>query len=400
MAEFFNKKRIIVGLFLSALFALRYYTALPVLDQKFIGSYVGSVLTVRGIIQKPPVHRQFFQELEIAVESMMFFEKQYPLTGIIFARTIPEDSLQYGDFVEVKGLLETSFRNDPRSGGIIKKATVHARREPQHPSFQSILFQLRDRLVARLETVFPYPHDQFVAGLLLGVRSEIPREVTEDFRKSGVTHIIALSGFNIVIIIAFIQIIFSFLPRKFSDVAAIIFIALFTLLVGASASVIRAAIMGSLGVFARLVGRKTAGLRTLFITGYGMAMLDPFIVLWDIGFQLSFTATAGILLFARRWQEFFKKWPALFGAKDTLIVTIAAQVFTVPLIIFYFRSISIISPIANIFVLPFIPFIMLGGFLSLFFGSLVAVPTSILCTIILSMIHFFASLPFASFEIV
>lgn len=266
--------------------------------------------------------------------------------------------------------------------------------EPAEPAFTGA----RMFFVERLESVFPEPESSLSAGLLFGYRATIPYQIKEDFRKTGLTHILAISGYNMVILIAFISTIFSIFPRNVWIALSLISIFLFTLLVGASASVVRAAIMGSLGLFAQIFGRKSMGLRSLFIAGYFMVLVDPF-VLFDIGFQLSFAATAGILLFSESLKKYMSFLPNWFGMKDAAVATWAAQIFTTPIILFYFKSFSLIAPLANIVVVPFIPFLMLGSFLSLIFGKLIAAPTSLLFEIILAAIHFFATLPFAFMEL-
>ncbi len=259
----------------------------------------------------------------------------------------------------------------------------------------SVLQTLRQILLERLGELFPEPAASLAAGLLLGVRRSIPYQVITDFRRAGLTHILAISGYNIVILIVFVTTLFSFLPRKISTWISLGVIFLFTILVGASASVVRASIMGSLSLMARLFGRKSAGMRSLFITGLAMVLFDPSILFSDIGFQLSFAATAGILLFCRGLEGFLKIIPETLGMRTSLATSLAAQVFTTPLIFWHFGGISFISPLANLAVLPLVPLLMLGSFSALILGKILAAPTWILFEIVLAIIHFVASWPFA-----
>lgn len=258
---------------------------------------------------------------------------------------------------------------------------------------------LREFLLGRLNTLFSEPAASLAAGLLLGARQSIPAAVTADFKMAGLTHIIAISGYNIVLLINFVALVFSFLPRKISTWLSLAVILVFTLLVGASASVVRASIMGSLGIFARLCGRKSSGMRSLVISAAIMIAFDPAIVTSDIGFQLSFAATAGLLLFSKWFSEHLQILPEKFGIKESLATTLAAQVFTIPIIMLHFGSLSLITPLSNIVVLPFIPLLMAGSFASLFFGKILALPTELLFNLVVFLIHFFASLPFAFIEV-
>lgn len=269
---------------------------------------------------------------------------------------------------------------------------------PHVPDALSPLASLRLGLVERLQRVFPEPESSLAAGLLFGYRETIPRSIKEDFQKTGLTHILAVSGYNMVILITFISTVFSIFPRNAWMTLSLASIFFFTLLAGASASVIRAAIMGSLTLIARFFGRKSIGLRSLFITGYAMILIDPSLLFFDIGFQLSFAATAGILLFSESFKQYFQFLPNWLGMRDSAVTTWAAQIFTTPIILFYFKSFSLIAPLANIVVIPAIPLLMLGSFLSLFFGKIIAAPTELIFEFMLAATHFFAKLPFAFME--
>lgn len=389
------KKWIVWILFAVAIFVLRYYTALPTFDPTYVGSYHGIYAEMRGKIREPPEESFSRTEISIEINAIKQFGQWFPIHGNIVVYAHFQENIQYGDTIGVKGELQKSFRNDPRIAAIVKNPHIELIVKSQKNFLFRSLFQLKQIFVKRLENLLPEPSGSFAAGILLGARGSIQREILDDFKKSGLTHIIALSGFNIVILIEFINRLLSILQRKVRSICAIILITLFTILVGASASVLRAAIMGSLSLIAELFGRKSLGLRTLFITGFFMVLLDPFIAIHDIGFQLSFGATAGILLFAKKWQKRFENLPNWFGSLDSLITTIAAQIFTLPLILFYFHGFSIIAPLANIFVLPFIPLLMIGSFLTLIGGIIFAAPTWILFKFVLWIIHIFASLPFA-----
>lgn len=381
-----------------AIFALRYISALPNFDKTSVGSYIGQELVIRGTIEDKSVQYGLSQQFLVKAGEFRQFGNSYLLRGEISVRASAGYRLEYGDYVELNGRLEKPFRDDLRISAAISNPRISAIGPNRGNAFAKALHNANRFLVERLNGLFPEPSASLAAGILLGARTNIPKEVTDDFRRAGLTHILALSGYNIVILINFLSVILSIFPRRFADAFLILSIVIFTLLVGASASIVRAAIMGSLGVVARMSGRKTSGLRALFITGFIMVMIDPFIAVYDIGFQLSFGATAGLMLFSEKFGQYLKFLPEKFGIRSSLATTNAAQVFTLPLIIFYFSGFSIAAPVANIIVLPFIPFLMLGSFLSLFLGKILAAPTWLLFKTALYAVHFFASLPFAFIE--
>lgn len=390
-----NRSRQIFFIVLAvAIFCFRYFCAFPEFNENYIGSYVGQNIVIRIMVSSEIEEQNSFARFRANVLGIKQFDNWYQLSGIVSVRVKAESWLEYGDVVEIGGLLEKPFYDDPRIGADINVQSIKQTGEIFNGAIKRELYAFKNAMVARLNTLFTGPASSLAAGLLFGVRTSIPKNVLDDFRTAGLTHILALSGYNIVILIGCLSTLFSVFPRRYADCATIVSIAIFTVFVGAAASIVRAAIMGCVGIVARLFGRKPAGLRILFITGYFMAMVDPFIVFYDIGFQLSFCATAGIMLFTKRFEEYLKIVPERFGIRSSLATTLAAQILTLPVIFFYFKGLSIISPIANIFVLPLVPFLMLGSFLSLLFGKITAAPTWILFEIFMKLTHFFASLPF------
>lgn len=261
--------------------------------------------------------------------------------------------------------------------------------------FFAPLITVRGFLVERLQILYPEPSASLAAGLLMGQRSLIPQGILSDFRATGLMHVLALSGFNIVIIIQAVEAMLRFLPRRRAALVAAVIIVLFVLMVGPSSSVVRAAVMGCLTLVARMAGRSTSGLRLLAIAALAMILWEPSIALNDIGFQLSVGATAGLMLFGRPIEERLTWVPQKFGMRATLAATLAAQVFTTTIILIYFRNISLIAPLANLIVLPLIPLLMLGTAISMVIGKIAAAPTYLLYLLFLWLVHALAAVPWS-----
>jgi competence protein ComEC len=232
------------------------------------------------------------------------------------------------------------------------------------------------RAVARkIEQLWPEPQSGFMAGILYGSRAGLPEKIMENFSRTGVTHIIAVSGSNISIIavnLMSICIIVGMYRRKafWLMVGLIILFVIFT---GASASVVRAGIMGIIALIAERVGRPSRMTNVLVATATGMAIFNPFILLWDAGFQLSFLATIGLvyispLLKASAMKLRIPKWSFLQVTMENLITTLAAIIATTPLILYQFGRFSVVAPLVNILILWIIPYLMLCGFLALIAG--------------------------------
>ena len=182
---------------------------------------------------------------------------------------------------------------------------------------------------------------------------------------------------------------------------AIVFLILFIIMVGFPASAVRAGIMGGMFLFAEKIGRMRVADRALVFAAALMLFHNPLLLRYDVGFQLSFLATLGIIYLMPVFQDYLKKIPIDF-IKSILAMTLAAQVFTLPILIYNFGYISLVSPITNILIVPFIPFIMIFGFVSGFLGMvwqalgwIFSLPVWFLLTYITKVVDFFSQLPFA-----
>lgn len=258
---------------------------------------------------------------------------------------------------------------------------------------------VRDIALRRLDSLFPEPSASFAKGLLFGASVKLPESLREDFRKAGLTHIFALSGYNVIVILSALEILFVVISRHKWTILSIDILILFIVVVGGSASIVRAVIMGSLNLIAKCLGRPSPGFWGLLLAGFVMIIVQPRLLFHDIGFQLSFAASAGIIFFASRISRFFERFINKNMLVEIASSTIAAQILTLPILVIYFQGFSLISLFANIIVLPIIPWLMLGSFLSLFLGVIAAGPAYLLFSFVLAIIHWFAGIPFAFVEI-
>jgi competence protein ComEC len=282
-----------------------------------------------------------------------------------------------------------------------------------------------DLLASRINELLPEPHASLVIGMIFGIKSSMPREFYEALITTGTIHMIALSGMNVSIII---WLLFEGIGRYFRKWTRIGLtlggIVGFVLLVGPGPTIMRASIMAILTIVAAMAGRKSIPLFSLFLASLIMILFNTAIIT-DISFQLSFFATLGIILFgqqkvlkeeslsfdnSRAKQELVsEKQPVRHQSyignilKSDLRITLSAQVFTLPIIFWYFGRISLISPIANLAVAWLVPPIMYLGIgtiiCSLIFRPLGYVLSLILwvpVTIFIQVITLFSKVPFAS----
>ncbi len=243
------------------------------------------------------------------------------------------------------------------------------------------LYRFKAHALKTLLTIWPEPEASLLAGILLGVESGIPSDLDEAFVVTGTSHIVAISGFNLSIIAGvFIQMGNRLLKGRGKTLLPLAGLWLYTILVGASAAVLRAAVMATVTIFARSNERITHGPTSLAAAVLFMGMLNPY-VLWDVGFQLSLAATLGLILYTepvtRGFQRFFERLTDKERAQkivgllsDALIVTIAAQITTTGVIIGVFRRLSLVTLLTNLLILPAQQHIMLFGGVALIAGLL------------------------------
>ena len=384
-----------------ALGAARYQGALPELNaQGHIAYYNDREIESRvtGVIARPPQVEDQQTRLRLKVESIQGLgdDVQVPAKGMLQVRLSRAVGWQYGDRLQVRGHLETppefedfSYREYLAQQGIYSYMGDGIAQRISGGRGNPLLRWIYAYKAHALEIVYrlwPDPEASLLSGILLGDESGIPEDVDQAFRDTGTSHIIVISGFNITIIAALLVGLFS---RMFGSgefgvrraaVFALLGIAIYTILVGADAAVVRAAIMGSLALFATLVGRRQVGLNTLAIVAAAMAAFNPQ-VLWNIGFQLSFAATMGLVLYADRLKEAFERLASRFvtleiaqqwslAVGEYLLYTLAAQVMVLPVIIYHFQRVSLSSLLANPLILPVQPPLMMLGGLALLAGTI------------------------------
>jgi len=361
--------------------AARYHSTLPFVDAHYIAWYNDREyeLLVTGTLTDPPDERDTFTNLRVNVTGIDTGDGTLPVHGLILARVSPGGDWHYGDVVRLRGHLKTPPENEDFS---YQDYLAHQDIRAYMPDAAAtrlpftggnpllrLIYAFKEQAIDRLYRLFPDPEASLLAGILFGDDNGMPAALQQAYKNTGTAHIIAISGFNIAIIASLFVTLFSRLlgPRR-GAVAAVIGITVYTVLVGATASVVRAAIMGGLAIFARQVGRRQNGLNTLAATAGIMAVFNPH-TLWDVGFQLSFGATLGLVLYAQPLQDWFtallaRRLPIETARKISTLVsvymlfTLAAQLTTLPIMAYQFGRISLVSVIANPFVLPVQPAVM------------------------------------------
>lgn len=216
-----------------------------------------------------------------------------------------------------------------------------------------------------IKEMYPSEEAIFLWWILIWAREDIPKSLKTDFNNSWLTHFIAVSWFNITILIVFFWFALKFLPVSIRAVLIISFIVIFTIMVWFWAPVIRASIMWIVWYLVLIWGRQNNPLSIILLTAFIMVIVSPMAINYDISFHLSFLAVLWIIY----TQDFFNKafyfLPKTFAIKEAFVLTLAALSFSLPIMVFNFWQVSLLAPIANILVTWTIPIAMLLWFLSI-----------------------------------
>jgi competence protein ComEC len=252
--------------------------------------------------------------------------------------------------------------------------------EDTGPWFDRALFSIRSRLAQSLEESLPEPQSGLAKAIILGIRSGLPESLEDDFNRSGTTHLLAISGQNVSILLAAVLLFGLTLFRRSRtsvSIAALLLIWGYALLAGLPPSAFRAAVMGSVYIVALLLGRQRHGLEALMLSGVVITLFAP-AALWQVSFHLSFLAMAGIVLLMPAAHDYLV--PELDTPRRTLlaqilrwavvvaIMSVVATLFTWPAIAFYFHRVSLATIPATILASPAMPVAMVAAALTAFAG--------------------------------
>jgi len=323
-----------------------------------------------GVISDQPSARGSVQNVDVEISE--------PFSGTIRVTTNLLSRMEYGDVVGIQGTIQKEPQGE--FAYYLKKEGVNGTMyfpEIEHlgsgegSTVQSMLFSLKDYAVQSIHKILPHTEAAFLSGLLLGERSEFPEEFEESMRISGTTHLVALSGYNITILISLALSLLGLLfSRRASVFLACLCVFGFIIMTGADPSTVRAGIMGLIILVSeRFTGSKSLR-NVIAFTAFCMTLINPYILVFDVGFQLSFLALLGIVYLApavRKHLRFFQS-PGMFSWKDNALNTASAQILVLPILSVHFGEFSPLAIFSNVLILELVPVTMALGFLSVFFS--------------------------------
>jgi competence protein ComEC len=274
-------------------------------------------------------------------------------------------------------------------------------------SYNFITSNIKSKLSRSINLSVVEPQSSILQALLLGNRRGIPEDILNNFSSAGLSHIIAISGMHIAIIVMIIMHLSMSVGiiRQKSFWVALVLIILYIILIGTPASAVRGATMALLVLYASKIGRLSYSINSLLFVAFIMLLFNPKLLLYDVGFQLSFMAVLGILYLSPIFLSKLKNVSEYGEIKNILVITLSAQIMTLPLIVFYFNSVSIVSLLSNVLVLPVLPFLMIFaminsiiGLVSVSLGQLLGYIGYIMVSYLIFVSEKLSNLPFSYFE--
>lgn len=389
----------------------RYSTAYAArTDPNLLAPFVGKTATFTAVVVQPPAEFPNRTQLTVSVETPPEVRRVK-----LLATVRRQQTYRYGDVLALTGRVQIpgiingfDYRSYLAKEGIA--GTVLYPRASRMSSgggnpVLAFLFGVREQFLRALHTALPAPHGSLAGALLVGERASLPDELLDTFRRTGLTHTIAISGFNFTIVVVALSFFLRSLAVstrwQFWIVAAGILT--FVFFAGATASVVRAAVMGALAHVATRAGRRYRTVNAIVFAGLVMLVFNPLLLRWDTGFQLSFLATLGLVFLAPLIAPAFPWVPTWLGLRETVTMTLAAQAAVLPLTVSTFGQVSFIAPIANLLVVPLIPYTMavafgvgIIGWVAPAVGMVAAFPAWLLLQYGVSMTKALSRVPFAN----
>lgn len=406
-------KEIVIVCILILIIIIRGFYFLPTPPDKFYKSVGSSVTFTAQVSDYPdtrdtqvrytvtPVGADFNIIVPVYKDNESFKYKYGDVVSVEGVLTLPENFItntgREFDYIKYLKVYDTFF--------IIKNAKID-KLEEGGSRLKKGLFFIRNKFEGSLFNILPMRDAGFLDGLLLGAKGGISNEDKEIFVTTGTIHIVALSGYNVMVVAeAVMRTIGLVVYGTIAYVSAGIAILLFVLMAGASATAVRAGAMAVIALLARSTGRTYDALRALLFVCLAMLVYNP-LSIFDVSFHLSVLATFGIIMVPVKVMKYFMWVPNFKGFREVIVSTVSASIMVVPYIMYVMGSFSVVSLFANALILPFIPYIMLLGFIAgstALLSNTLALPFSYVTHLgsayTFKVTEIFASLPYANLNI-
>jgi competence protein ComEC len=351
----------------------RYESTTPTIPPNAIQAFNdGDEVRFRAVIGDEPQERSTSTIYRLEVHEVWGNGRWHDASGAILMTAQPYPAFEYGDLVDVRGELATppvledfDYREYLMRQGIaslIQYPEVRVIAVGQGNPILASLIDIRADLASSLQAALPEPEASLSTGILLGARQSLPPDLRNDMDATGTSHLVAVSGQNITILAAAVLATLAWLiGRRTACWAALAAIIAYAAFVGAEPSVVRATIMGAVFILSIAFGRQNSGWVALLLAAALMTAQSPQVV-HEVSFQLSFAAVLGLVVLASplhvrlesalERSSSLKDFPLTRPATDVVVLSLASIAFTLPITAVNFHQVSVVAPVANLFVVP------------------------------------------------
>lgn len=399
---------------------------LGILRTHFSDEYRGSTLTqfennkteFTGIVADEPDVRENVTMLTVLLQSANDGATTVPLSEKILISVDLYPRFSYGDQISFSAKLSRPKSIDSGGGRIFDYGEYLRARgiwytanfvypeflSPNHGSVvKKYLFGLKKSFTDAISNALPRPESDLMGGLLLGAKQSLGKELLNEFSRSGVSHVVVLSGYNITIVAEGLIAFFSFLSGGWAFMIGAVGIILFTILAGAGASAVRATIMVLTALLAKRFGREYSAGKAFGLAVVLMLLWNPLLLVFDMSFELSVLATIGIIFVSPFLEPYLSRIPEKLGMREIFSATISTQLIVLPFLVYAMGTLSLVALPVNILILATVPSAMFLGFLtglcgifSLWLSYLPAIFSYALLWYQLTVVHIGATLSFGA----
>jgi len=375
-----------------------------------VAHYAGRAVTVVGVVDGEPQASGQGVNVTVQVESLAVGSRTIQAGGRILVHYTGSQAIDYGDQLSLAGHLQVPV-NPPgfdyqaylaRQGihAVLDFPSLQILGHDAGNALQALALGLRDALRRAIDGILPRDEAALLIGILLGAPTRTLGALTAPFVASGVIHVVAISGLKVALVAGVLTALCAKLPVRVRWAPALAGVLFYTAITGATPSGLRSALMWMMALAAMQLGRRSYVWISLAVAGAGLVCWNP-CLLWDTGFQLSVTGTAGIVAFSATFERVLHRVPP--PLRESIAVTLAAQVATMPITAAGFGQISLVGPLANGILLPLLgPIMVLGGvaalvaLLSSGLGHLLAFLVYPLLATFIGIARVLAAIPLAS----
>lgn len=362
-------------------------------ELKIYEPLIGAQVTMTGAVKEDP---SLNDKNKLVLQLGKIIIAGHELPGSMWMSVAPNEEIKRGDEVTLEGKMMPGFGNFVAS---LYNAHVVGLNHPQPGDIGRVV---RDWFADKVRLAIPEPQASLGIGFLTGQKSALPGDLAEALQIAGLTHIVVASGYNLTILVRLSRRLFMRISKFVAAAGSAIMIAGFVAMTGLSPSMTRAGLVSGLSLLAWYYGR---GFHPFVLLPFAAAItvaLQPSYVWGDMGWQLSFSAFAAVMIVSPLLQRFFfgESEPSTF--RQILGETVGAHLVTLPIVATAFGMISHVAIPANLLIVPFVPIAMLLTFISGLAGiiapggaELVGVPASWLLGYMTNTAEFLAELPWA-----